>query len=212
MEEGRGLVPRIRRSLAIGLGVALWLPLVALAQLPVIPPGGPLAIVRPPVALASCAASPSLADAVLFGDVVIVGSVVALENDDRWATVQVEERWRGARDVPDTIEVHGGPGADASTSVDRTFQATRYLFVLTAGDGYYVDNICTATRPWTPDLAAYRPAGVSPAADVVAGTQVTAIDPGAIALVAALLLALLIAIVAYIVILRARRRPPDWMR
>ena len=101
---------------------------------------------------------------------------------------------------------------DASTTTDRIFQLARYLFVLTPGDGFYADDACTATQVWTSDLAAYRPAGVSPAPDVVAGTKVAAIDPGAIALVAALLLALLVAIVAYIVILRARRRPPDWMR
>ena len=193
-------LPRIGRSLAIGAALVL-------ALLP-----GSSAVIRPPVALASCAATPSIADAVLFGDVVVVGSVVKLANDDRWATVRVEERWRGARDVPDTIEVHGGPEVTASTTSDRTFQPTRYLFVLTPGDGFYVDNACTATQLWTPDLASYRPAGVTPAADVVAGSQPTTIDPGAIALVAVLLLALLIAIVAYIVILRARRRPPDWMR
>ncbi len=165
-----------------------------------------------PAVAASCASTPSLEDAVLLGDVVIVGSVVGLENDDRWATVRVEERWHGGRDLPDTIAVHGGPGAGASTTTDRTYQQTRYLFVLTRGSGYFVDDACTATRVWTPDLAAYRPAGVSPNAEVVAGTRVTVIDPSSIALVAALLLALLVAIVAYIVILRARGRPPDWVR
>ena len=196
---------RIHRPLALWLGAAIWL-------LSMIPLGGPLALPRPSSAMAACAGTPTVADAVLFGDVVIVGSVVKLENDDRWATVRVEERWSGARGVPDTIDVHGGPEADASTTTDRTFQLTRYLFVLTPGDGFYVDDACTATRVWTPDLAAYRPAGVSPAPDVVAGSQVTAIDPSSIALVAGLMLALLVAVVAYIVILRARRRPPDWMR
>jgi hypothetical protein len=212
MERRRPGSSRIPRPSAVALGVALPLLALLLAHVPDVPPVGPLALVRPPVALAACGPTPSLADAVLFGDVVIVGSVVKLENDDRWATVRVEERWRGARDVPDTIVVHGGPEPDASTTTDRTYQLERYLFVLTPGDGFFVDDACTATRPWTPDLAAYRPAGVSPAPAVVAGSRVTTIDPGAIALVAALLLALLVAIVAYIVILRARRRPPDWMR
>jgi len=205
MQVRLGRVRRVGRSLGLGFGLAL-------ALLPLVLSAGPMALVRPAVAIASCAGTPSIEDAVRFGDVVVVGSVVKLENDDRWATVQVEERWRGARDVPDTIEVHGGPEPDASTTTDRTFQLTRYLFVLTRGDGFYADDACTATRIWTPDLATYRPAGVSPAPGVEAGSKVTAIDPGAIALVAALLLALLIAIVAYIVILRARRRPPDWMR
>lgn len=203
MQGGRGLT-RIRRSLGVSLGMAIWL----LSAVPLAAPLGP----RADTAMASCAGTPSIEDAVLFGDVVVVGSVVKLDNDDRWATVRVEERWRGARDVPDTIEVHGGPEAAAATTTDRTFQLTRYLFVLTPGEGFYVDDACTATRPWTPDLAAYRPAGVSPAPDVVSGSKVTVIDPASIALGAGLLLALLIAVAAYILILRARRRPPDWMR
>lgn len=165
-----------------------------------------------PAALASCATTPSLDDALLFGDVVFVGSVVGLDNGSRWATVSVEERWRGAADLPDTVSVHGGPGPGEATTLDRVYLKTRYLFVVTRGDGFLVDDICSATRAWTADLASYRPAGVSPAAAVVAGTQVTVIDPGAVALVAALVLALLVAIVAYLVILRARRRPPDWYR
>jgi hypothetical protein len=163
-------------------------------------------------AAGSCASVPSIDDALLFGDIVFVGSVVGLENDDRWATVSVEERWRGADAVPDTVVVHGGPEAGTATSVDRVYQPTRYLFVVSQGAGFLVDDACSATRVWSADLASYRPAAVSAAPAVVAGSIVTVIDPAAIALVAALVLALLVAIVAYIVILRARGRPPGWMR
>jgi hypothetical protein len=165
-----------------------------------------------PAAAGSCATTPTVADSVLFGDIVFVGSVVGLSNDGRWATVQVEERWRGAAGLAGTVEVHGGPEAGASTSNDRVYRATRYLFVVTAGNGFLVDDACSGTTAWTADLASYRPTTVSPDPEVVAGSQVTLIDAGAVALVAALLLALLVAIVAYLVILRARRRPPDWVR
>lgn len=195
---------RVRASYAgrRGLLAALLLALVAVMW-----PSG-----TAPVTLGSCATTPSLEDALLFGDVVFVGSVVGLDNDNRWATVSVEERWRGASSLPDTVSVHGGPGPGEATTIDRVYQKTRYLFVVTQGDGFLVDDICSATRAWTSDLASYRPAGVSPAAAVVAGTEVTVIDPGAVALVAALALALLVVIVAYVVILRARRRPPEWFR
>ena len=38
------------------------------------------------------------------------------------------------------------------------------------------------------------------------------VDMGEVAAVAGLLVFLLVAIVAYLYVLRARRRPPDWLR
>jgi uncharacterized membrane protein (DUF485 family) len=38
------------------------------------------------------------------------------------------------------------------------------------------------------------------------------VDMGAVAAIAGLLVFLLVAIVAYLYVLRARRRPPDWHR
>lgn len=161
---------------------------------------------------ASCATTPKIEDAVVLGDIVFVGTVLRTENGGRWATVRVEERWRGARDLADTIEVHGGPEGGSATSVERTFATSRYLFVVTNGPGYLVDNECTATTPWTSDLARLRPIDVSAAPDVVSGAQVTEIDWDRLLPAAALVGALVIAVIAYVVILRARRRPPDWMR
>jgi hypothetical protein len=47
---------------------------------------------------------------------------------------------------------------------------------------------------------------------VVAGTQVTEFDLDPFLPIAALALALIVAVIAYLVVLRARSRPPDWMR
>jgi hypothetical protein len=161
---------------------------------------------------ADCAALPPVDEAVLLGEVVFVGTVLRLDNQARWATVRVEERWRGARDLADTVEVRGGPGPGTATSVDRLFGMNRYLFVVTRGPDYLSDNACTATTAWTDDLARLRPIDVSPAPDVVANVEVTELNLDTLMPLVALALALIIAVIAYLVILRARRRPADWIR
>lgn len=163
-------------------------------------------------ASASCATTPSIEDAVLLGEVVFVGTVVRTENSGRWATVRVEERWRGARDLGDTVEVRGGPEAGTATSIDRIFALSRYLFIVSNGPGHLIDNQCTATTPWTSDLSRLRPLDVSPAPDVASGAPVTELDMDRLLPTLALVGALVIAVVAYVFILRARRRPPDWFR
>jgi len=164
-----------------------------------------------PVA-ASCATTPKIDEAVLLGEVVFVGLVVHVDNDARWATVRVEERWQGARSLGDTVEVHGGPDPGTATSVDRAYHTTRYLFVVRNGPGYLEDDQCTATTPWVPELARLRPIDVTPAADVVANRAFDELDLELYLPLFALFGSLAIAVVAYVFILRARRRPPDWMR
>ena len=172
-----------------------------------------LVVVGPSAALASCATAPrSAEDAVLFGDVVFVGTVLRTENDGRWPTVRVEERWKGARDLADTVVVRGGPEPGTATSIDRTFLPGRYLFVVTAPDGILTDDACSGTRPWTEDLAVLRPPGVSPATVELPTDPLGSINMSDVAAVAGLLVFLLVAIVAYLYVLRARRRPPDWHR
>lgn len=197
-------VPLVALVLALGLVVR---PLAA----PGLPglPGGPVGV---DLVAGSCATTPTIDDAVLLGDVVFVGTVLETENSGRWATVRVEERWHGARDLPDTVQVRGGPDPGTATSIDRTYANDRYLFVVARQAGTLVDNQCTGTTAWTDDLARLRPFDVSPAPNVVSGTPVSELNVDRILPVAALAGALVIAVVAYVVILRARRRPPDWMR
>ncbi len=163
-------------------------------------------------ALASCAPPRPIQESLLLADAVVVGTVTHLENGGRWITVRVEERWRAPDSLPDTIEVRGGPEPGASTSVDRVFGEGRYLFVLTGGPETFTDNACSATTIWSDDLAALRPSGVSPAADVVAGEPMAPLDLDVIVPLAALIGALAIALISYLLILRSRGRPPDWMR
>ena len=172
-----------------------------------------LVLVGPSSALASCATVPrSAEDAVLFGDVVFVGTVLRTENDGRWPTVRVEERWKGARDLAETVLVRGGPEPGTATSVDRTYLPGRYLFVVTAPGGVLTDDACSGTRPWTEDLGSLRPAGISPAAVELPTDPLGSVDMGGVAAIAGMLVFLLVAIVAYLYVLRARRRPPDWHR
>jgi hypothetical protein len=172
-----------------------------------------LGVLAPTPVLGACATAPQPADeAVLFGDVVFVGTVLRTENQGRWATVRIEERWKGSDGLAETVSVHGGPEPGAATEVDRTFVPGRYLFIVRDDGGTLADDACSGTRPWTDDLAALRPAGVTPAAADLPTDPIGSIAPEDIATIAALIGALLIAIVAYLWVLRARRRPPDWLR
>jgi len=172
-----------------------------------------LVLAGAPAALAACPTAPrSAEDAVLFGDVVFVGTVLRTENDGRWPTVRVEERWKGARDLADTVVVRGGPEPGTATAVDRTYLPGRYLFIVTAPGGILTDDACSGTRPWADDLATLRPTGVTPAAEELPTDPLGSLDMGEVAAVAGLAVFLLIAIVAYLWVLRARRRPPDWLR
>jgi hypothetical protein len=111
-------------------------------------------------AMASCAlppgeVGPRWADA----EIVILGTVLAVADHDRIATVVVEEIWRGP-DVPPEVIVRGGYGnGDSFTSGDRTFESgVRYLFDLRQSEGALQDNACSLTAPWSAELAALRPA------------------------------------------------------
>ncbi|MHB8891662.1 MAG: hypothetical protein ACYC65_06410 [Candidatus Limnocylindrales bacterium] len=162
--------------------------------------------------LAACAPARPIEESMVLADLVVVGTVTRTENGGRWITVRVEERWRAPESLPDTIEVRAGPEPGAATSIDRVFVQARYLFFLTSGPEYFVDNACTATTLWTEDLAALRPSGVSPAPNVVADAPLGPLDQVELVPVVALFGALVIVLVSYMFILRARRRPPDWMR
>jgi hypothetical protein len=165
-----------------------------------------------PVA-AECAGVQAIADALLSGNTtVFVGNVVKLDNDNRWATVLVDERWHNADGVPDTAFIHGGPEAGKSGIDQRIFALGRYVFAVTNEGPYYVDSACTATTPWSDDLVQYRPTNVAEGSGSGSGSPLDFLESGSAALAAGLALALLIAVVAYILILRRRKRPPDWMR
>lgn len=170
-------------------------------------------LAAPPTVLAACATVPQSAeDAVFFGDVVFVGTVLRTENEGRWPTVRVEERWKGAGGLGDTVVVRGGPEPGTATTTDRTYLPGRYLFVVENQGGVLADTACSGTRAWTDELAPLRPAGVAPAAAELPTDPLGSINPGQVAAIAGLLVALLVAIVAYLYVLRARRRPPDWIR
>lgn len=199
-----GARPVVLRFVAAA-ALALWLG----ASLPVI---GVVGGASAAAAAAACLPPADLGVAIASGEVVLVGVVDAVENNGRWATVRVEERWHGAEAVGGTVRVRGGPEPGTATSSDRTFAAgVRYLFVAGAGNGFLVDNLCTVTQPWSPDLAQYRPRGVDPVADRPPAAPAFSLPPDLVPVIA-LFAALAVAVAAYRVILVSRRRPPDWMR
>jgi hypothetical protein len=128
-------------------------------------------LAMPGAALADCAMPPDIKTAATSADIVFVGSVTATANRNSWATVAVEEVWRGP-DQPAEVVIMGGPAGNAATSVDRTFEVgVKYLFFpyvsdlgneggagrLAGAESGLADNSCTSTTPWSAGLLELRP-------------------------------------------------------
>jgi hypothetical protein len=113
----------------------------------------------PPAVLADCMMPPPVEEAAQTAEIVFVGTVVETMNRNSWASVAVEEVWRGP-DHPMNVVVKGGSGGDMISSVDRAFEpGMKYLFFPYADEtGGLADNSCTNTVQWSADLAQLRPA------------------------------------------------------
>ena len=146
----------------------------------------PALFAAPSVALADCMAPPAFEEAVKTADIALVGTVTETVNGNRWATISVEEIWRGP-DLPATLLLKGGPDANAASSVDRSFEVgLRYVFFPYVADaeplpgvaaGGLADNSCTSTQAWDDSMAAFRPADAR-TGEVSNGGDAQAIDLG----------------------------------
>lgn len=106
---------------------------------------------------ASCIAPPPLPQAIEQAEVVFVGTVVDLTNNDRTAAFKVDAIWKGEVDAVVTV-VGGAVGPNVASSVDRTYVlGTRYLVFPHPANGQLTDSSCSLTQPYTDDLAAFRP-------------------------------------------------------
>ncbi len=135
-------------------------------------------------AAASCIMPPALDVAISEANIVFVGTVTGVKNNDRTATVLVEEVWKGPDLLP-FVEVVGGADDETTmSSIDRTYTTgTRYLFVLHLDQGRFRDNACSSTQEWSPEVAAVRPStirtpGQQPDATPTAGPPSDAVPPG----------------------------------
>jgi len=198
----RGSRSTVRGTARVRIGVAA----VATALAALLVPGLTTGLVA-----ADCAFVATVPDAMSGRDILFVGTVVNLENDNRWATVLVNERWQNADGLADTVEVRGGPAPGIVSSTERGYTQGRYLFDVTNLGPYLEDTSCSATTQWSEDLARYRPSNVAQTSSS-SGSPLDALNSSDLILAAALVLALLVAVVTYILILRRRKRPPDWMR
>jgi len=156
-------------------------------------------------AVASCMMPPPIEQAIRDADSVFVGTVTSLSNNDRWATVAVEEVWKGP-DLARIVEVRGGPAGNVMTSVDRSFMAgTRYLFLPYIADGALSDNACSSTAEFTADLVRLRPATahppIAPAPDPDTATP---FDPASLLLPAALIVGAGVLVFGGALVLRRR--------
>lgn len=126
-----------------------------------------------PASAASCAEPLSLDQALDASGIVFVGMVDDVEYDGRLAFFEVEEVWKG--DVEGRVVVSGGPslseleqaesdGQTIVTSIDRTFTQGEVYLVVPFGlhEGIYMDNGCSATRPYDDSLREFRPVSAHP--------------------------------------------------
>jgi hypothetical protein len=123
---------------------------------------------------ASCVMPRPLPESVATAPLVFVGTVVSTADGDRVAHVKVESIWKG-HNLPTYIDVHGSPasGFGVATSVDRRYRAgERDLFVLFSDQPPYQDNSCSATQPYTAQVAALAPADAKLPAPPTAGEQI----------------------------------------
>ncbi len=127
----------------------------------------------PSVASASCVQAPPTGEGVRAARVVFVGTVMATTNADRWATVAVEEVWKGS-DIPAEVEVRAGPKdppgpMSVASSNDRTYRAEKtYLFVIETrkAPAVFTDSACSLTTPYREDLERFKPrSATSPSSD-----------------------------------------------
>ena len=123
-------------------------------------------VLLPSLAQASCALPPSMEEGIEASRATFVGTVSAVENYRRWATVDVLEVWNG--EVESEVVVKGGPkdpvgGDHVVTTVDRSYRVGKtYLFVVYAGNGsVFRDNICSLTTAFGPQVARFRPASAT---------------------------------------------------
>jgi hypothetical protein len=111
-------------------------------------------------ALASCAEPPDLEAAFAEADIVFIGVVVELTNNDRTAKMKVESVWKGPQ-MPDVVTVHGSPDnpddPNLFTSADRTFTYGTYIVFPVNTEPPFQDNICTLTQRTTSALDAINP-------------------------------------------------------
>ncbi len=118
-----------------------------------------MAAARPPSAMAlSCIAPPPIGEAVATAEIAFVGTVTAVANDGKLASVAVESIWAGP-DMPGTIQLGSGrPANDPEAVWDRTYTAgTRYLFFPYVEEGKLVDGPCSFTQEWQADFEKVRP-------------------------------------------------------
>lgn len=160
-------------------------------------------LLAPGAVAASCAGFPPLEEHLAQAEVVFVGTVVSVTDEQRTALVEVEEIWRGP-ELPAEVTVNGGFPDLGFTSVDRSFETgARYLFASSLNEGRLEDNACTATQAWSDDLAALRPIGVSTPEPTPADESSADGVP-----VAALVVALSVMLVAGVSIAAFRSRAP----
>lgn len=117
---------------------------------------GAIAVASQP-ALASCAEIPDIETAYADAEVVFIGVVTDISNNDRTVTMDVEEVWKGPS-LPETVVVNGGPlDSNAFTSVDRTFESGTYIVFPVNSSPPFDDNACTLTQRTSAALDVINP-------------------------------------------------------
>ena len=111
--------------------------------------------------LPGCADEGSIATRVAVAPVAFIGTVAALSDKGRVATVDVLKVWKGGP-LPRRVEVRGTIATQSKvvTALDRLYASHRtYLFVPSAGvTPHFVENQCSATRAISSEVTALGPA------------------------------------------------------
>lgn len=190
-----------------GAGTAAGVLLVGAVALPGGGLAGPAHAQPAEAPVQTCTDLPTIEASLLSSDLVVLGTVVSVRSGGRWATLTVDETWKGSSGGS-LVEVRSGAAGTVSV-LDRTYQpGQRYLVFAVLAGGAWTDTNCSPTRTWTDDLTRYRPPdvvtkqpGSVPSGGISASTRDGRLPPSLVA-------AAVVAVIAAAVVVARRRRQP----
>jgi hypothetical protein len=113
---------------------------------------------------ADCASIP-MADALRSAPIVFVGTAAESHRRSATTTFLVDDIWRGPA-IPPIVTLHNAASDPTAEDAPAWKDGARYVVMPQLVDEQLEARACSGSRPWTDDLAAFRPADAHPPVEV----------------------------------------------